>query len=216
VNQALLNPSAAPADHHFPWYAAWTKALLQPSAQTYQTLLADPSACCTRAFIWVAAVGLGCAAAITLFGWPGAPAGAATGGAPVGGVAQLIAVAVLAPLAAVLGLAVVAGIPQLTARSLGGRGSFVEMIYAFGAFVAPMGPLALALSLVVTAYHGGHLFFLNPVLWALTIYGFFVATVIVHAVHGLNARQSLAAVIPAAVIQILLLICAMLALLTTT
>ncbi len=139
----------SPAAASLPWHQVWAKALT-PSEQSYQELISDPNATPTRAYTWVAVSSLiGGALSVLLSGLFQLLFGAAASGSSeelgvaVGSGAsvlliQLFCVVPVVVVFSVLGLMISAAIMQWIAGALGGTGTYAKLVYAFGAYVAPL------------------------------------------------------------------------------
>lgn len=174
------SPVAMPATQQS-FSDVWLKALTQPSVATYENFLSRPGVGLGRAFIWVF-VGSFVGSMIAFLGlylsgrFSNLGLDQASGIAP--GVSFLLILFVCGvPISAafgIIGLVVVAGVGQLAARLLGGKGSFTELAYALSAYLAPMSIVTALLGIIP---------FIGCLNIFLAIYGMFLNVVAVKAVH---------------------------------
>lgn len=129
----------------FSWSEVWVEALTKPSVETYEDIVADPGASASKAYAWVLiAAFISYAIAIGFSFVLGAILGDTAFqqfGVFEGITSSIVIVMCCAPILsilAVLGLAINAGISQFVAGILGGTGSYNELVYAFGAYIAPL------------------------------------------------------------------------------
>ena len=171
------------------WTEVWLKALSQPSVETYQDFVSRPGVSSRRAYIWVF-LGALVGSALWLLGilffnnW--SALGVKQPSDLVGVTAFLIpAFTCLVPLGgliAILNLIFRAGISQVIARALGGSGTYTELSYAFGAYLAPLGIVGGALSLVP---------FLNCLTILVGIYSLFLNILAIRSVHRFGWGKAL-------------------------
>ena len=171
------------------WTEVWLKALSQPSVETYQDFVSRPGVSSRRAYIWVflgALVGSALWLLGILFFSSWSALGVKQPSDLVGVYAFLIpAFTCLVPLGgliAILNLIFRAGISQVIARALGGSGTYTELSYAFGAYLAPLGIVGGALSLVP---------FLNCLTILVGIYSLFLNILAIRSVHRFGWGKAL-------------------------
>lgn len=118
------------------WYEVWREVFLHPSVATFERILADPKASSTRAFLWVAVMGV-------IAGVIQALVNQATGifnTAESGGLkflSSFVCGIFVAPIAAVVFLALGTFITHVIARALGGTGLYDRLLYCMAAISAP-------------------------------------------------------------------------------
>ncbi|MBN1643188.1 MAG: YIP1 family protein [Anaerolineae bacterium] len=192
----IVETAEAPAS--FPWSEAWQMALLQPSVETYGTLIRDPKASTNRGFGWVCAC--------TLIGYVisallGLAFGEVSGGtldvAALAGAGAMVLFcgAPVAVLITVIALAISAAFSHLIARALGGRGTYGTLIYAIACYAAPMGLLA---SLI------GAIPYLSYLVFVLSAYAVVLNVIAIRAVHGFGWGK---AIVSSGVVLASLLVC---------
>lgn len=172
------------------WSDVWVKALTQPSVATYQDFVSRPEVSSRRAYIWVF-LGSVVASGLTLLGILLFGSLAALGAEEAldlagGFLIVILAFVCLAPLGglfAILGLVIIAAISQAIARSLGGSGTYSELSYAFGAYLAPLGIVSSVLSMIPI---------INLLTIPLAIYGVFLNILAIKSVHRFGWGKALA------------------------
>jgi hypothetical protein len=141
----MSEESGTPAElETLPWHKVWSQALTKPSVETYERLIRDPNATPFKAVLWVfvaAMIGYGAVVALIFGGdllsasfWE---VGSLCFFPPLG--LSFVSLAVFV---------VSVGVIHLIARALGGTGTYSQMLYAFGAFFAPLIFLAAVANLV--------------------------------------------------------------------
>jgi hypothetical protein len=191
------------------WSDVWTSALIRPSLETYERILNDPNASPNRAYGWVFLsaliaylisflVGLAFSAlGITSVADLGTLAGVST--------ITLICCLPIAVILAVIGLMIGAAITQLAARILGGTGTYSALVYAYGAYVAP---LSLVSGVV------GSIPFVNLCLGIpLLVYGIVLNVISVNAVNKFGWGKSIVAALIIPITFLLIVPCAVIAVL---
>jgi hypothetical protein len=139
----------------FSWSEVWVEALTKPSVETYEDIVADPGASASKAYTWVliaAFISYGVAVGLSflldsILGVTGLQQYSLFEGI-TSSVIVLMCCAPILSLLAVLGLAINAAISQFVAGILGGSGSYNELVYAFGAYQAPLTLIAAALGAI--------------------------------------------------------------------
>ena len=123
-------------EESFSWHQIWLRAITRPSSSTFKELLALEGATRNRALKWMALVGilrssLLALAIVTTIVVLDVSLG-------LSAIPLFVALAAVGPLLLVLFLAITAVATHFTARVLGGQGEFDELIFALGAFFAPI------------------------------------------------------------------------------
>ena len=172
------------------WSEVWLKAITQPSIYTYQDLVSRPGVSSRRAYAWVFLGSLVCSVLMllgNLFFGSLSPLGAEQASDFLGGYGFLILMFVcLLPLGgifAMLNLIIIAGISQVIARALGGYGTYKELSYAFGAYLAPLGIIGSVLFMVP---------FVNCLTIPIGIYAVFLNILAIKSVHRFAWGKALA------------------------
>ena len=122
------------------WHQIWLRAVTQPSLATYQQLISLPDAASNRAYKWMAILGLLNYGVFLLAPDAHPYAGMLNLGAPFDSSSNL-KLLLCAPVFAfipVLGLALSAVINHILAIILGGEGEYEKLVFALGAFSAPL------------------------------------------------------------------------------
>ena len=132
-------PISPPPAKSFSWLDVWMNALAFPSVATFEEIVNDPKATIERACIWVLLATV-ISQVISIFA-PLALAkmlGSASSGASTSIIAtSLDSIGFPAALSVVL-LLIVARIDQIIENGLGGDGTYLKAVYAFGAYLAPL------------------------------------------------------------------------------
>jgi hypothetical protein len=127
------------------WSEVWTSVITQPSVETFERILQDPTANANRAYRWVFLSSLVGGTFGTLVASITPGAGSMYPEFTLLGVVCLPATAAIA----VLGFALGVGLTQLIAgKLLGGAGSYEKLAYAFGANTAPLGLITSVLGAI--------------------------------------------------------------------
>ena len=191
------------------WSEVWTSALLRPSLETYERILNDPDASPNRAYLWVficALIGY----LISFFLGLALSALGVTSFADLGALVGFSAITLICclPVAgalAVIGLAIGAAVTQFIAGLLGGEGSYSRLVYAYGAYTAP---LSLVSGLVSSIP------FVNLCLGIpLLIYGIVLNVISVNAVNRFGWGRSIVAALIIPIVIMLIVPCAVIAVL---
>ena len=142
--QGVVSPGDSQPVESSSWFKIWTKALTQPSVETFQSFLRQPQATSQRAYRWIfyaVIVGIGIAIAlISLLNDAATFMGADISAFGVVGLIGWIAAfiqAVAAGAVMVLLFALWVGISQLAARVLGGTGTYSKLAFGFATCAAP-------------------------------------------------------------------------------
>lgn len=172
------------------WYEAWTRPYLRPSPATFEEIIRDPLASTRRAYLWVFVASLiaGLLSAVVV-AISGSSNSDLFGNTP----SFLIALCCL-PLAAVfsvLSLVINAGLTQLVARLLGGKGTYALMVYALAAISAPLIIISGVLSLLSSAV---------PILGAiisfpLSLYSLVLEVMAIKAVNGFDWGRAILTIV---------------------
>ena len=159
----LSNDPMLPESRPTPFYQTWITALTKPNEQTYVELVASPGANANKAYLWIFLTALVNFFFATLvqgavmrntfqqFGDGFESFGNGFGG---GFIAALCG----APLSAafsVLLFAITTAIIQWLAKMFGGKGSYNQLVYAFGAIVAPYMLISSVLTLLTAIPYVG-------------------------------------------------------------
>jgi hypothetical protein len=155
-----------------PWYWVWFRALVQPSVETYKTLITDPQATPRRAYIWIF-VATTVSFALYL------SAGALAGREDAAGQAWCM------PSIGLFGLLffiVGAWVENFLADLVYGRGVYWQQAYALAAFIAP---LLILVGLLIPLQ--GYLFL------PLAAYGVLLNILVTRAIHDLSWGQAIVA-----------------------
>ena len=177
-NDPMLTPSAPE-----PFYQVWLKAVTKPNEQTYADIANSPDANPNKAYLWVFLTYLVTYFLVILATMLG---GSSQYGVDMGSVLGGSAIALLcvAPIGAGLGVlifAINAAIIQWVAKLFKGVGNYNQLVYAFGAILAPIGLVSGVISaLSVIPYIGMCFSFLS---FAVSIY---TIVLMVMAVKGVN------------------------------
>ena len=133
------------------WHQVWKKALFQPTEQGYREIADSPRVSKSRPVIWLSASAL----VVDIVYWLLLFALESFGSTQSGGdrlfVQKLLSFLLAVPLAAgitVVVIAFVVWITNLTARALGGEGTFERLFYTQSAFTAPFLILYMVLAFV--------------------------------------------------------------------
>lgn len=135
--------SSAPVES-MKWYEVWRKVFLHPSANTFDRILADPTATPRRAYAWVAII----SALISIFGQIFSPDAS---------ILRLIFYMIFVPILSLFGLAFNALILHWVAKRYHGQGSYNRMVYVLSAIIAPFSIIDLSLNTVLSS--------LEPLYW---------------------------------------------------
>jgi hypothetical protein len=194
--QSFLEPAAPAAS--LSWSEVWQRALLQPTVESYETLIRDPKANASRGYTWMAVCGVISYALSALLGL-------ALGAAQVDtvsvtqlageGVTTLLCGVPAAALGGIIGVAISAGISHLIARALGGTGTYDKLAYAVAAYQAPLMLISSVLSAVP------YLCFLS---YALSAYAIVLNVIAVKAVHRFGWGQ---AIVSSVIVLVALIAC---------
>lgn len=129
----------------FSWSEVWVEALTKPSVETYEDIVADPGASASKAYTWVLIAAFISYVVTIIFSFFLNSILGVTGlqqfSMLEGITSSILVVMCCAPvlsILAVLGLVINAGISQFVAGILGGTGTYNELAYAFGAYLAPL------------------------------------------------------------------------------
>jgi hypothetical protein len=188
VDVGSLSP--VPASTPLAWPEVWLKALTSPSVETYATLVRDPGATSSRAYLWIfltSLVGFGLSSLVqwvftSVFG--SASPGAASSAALASPLALLVCGAPVAGVISVVSLMLSAGVSQLVAAALGGTGTYAKLAYALAAYLAPL----TLISGVI-----GSIPLVNCLALPLGIYGLVLNIIAVKAVHQFSWGKAIAA-----------------------
>jgi hypothetical protein len=184
MSQEPLPEPIKPTYETYTWSQVWTKATLQPSVETYESLIRDPNAGVNRGILWVFLVTLvGFLLAtlvqyfflsldISIFGL-----GESTAGIFGSLWLQLICGAPIAAIIAVVGLIIWAGITHLIAAVLGGQGEFGDLVYGFAAFSAPISLVTMLL---------GSIPYIGCLITLLGLYTVILTVIAIKAVYGFD------------------------------
>lgn len=190
------------------WSEVWTSALLRPSLETYEGIINDPEASPNRAYRWVficALIGylisffLGLV--LSSLGFTSiADLGAFAGFSVITLICCLPVVGALA----VIGLAIGAALTQFIAGLLGGEGSYSRLVYAYGAYTAPLSLVSGVISSIP---------FVNLLAIPLAIYGIALNVISVNAVNKFGWGKSMVAALIIPIVILLVVPCAVIAVL---
>ena len=170
-----------------PFYQVWINALTKPNEQTFADMANSGNAKATTAYLWVFA------AALVEFFFISLVQGAmirrllesSSSNLPIRGIGLTLITAICgAPIVAVMSVvffAVGAAIVQWIARMFGGRATFDQMAYAFGAIVAPFLLVSTVFNLFGAIPFVGLCFRI-----VLGVAGLYVAVLEIMAVKGVN------------------------------
>ncbi len=210
----------------YTWFEAWRMAILQPSLETYQKLLADPKSGSDRGFTWLAiailissvisaiaqaiiAAGLA-SSGETLFNFSNTTTTTTTTGTSTGGslIANLICGVPLQIVFGLIAIIILVAIVHVAARIFGGQAQFEKTLYGYSLIYSPyyilsgfitlaISPLSFAPIGLIIAYIG-----LAGIGLLVAIYGVYLQTIAIKAAHGIGWGESfIAALSP------LLLVC---------
>lgn len=182
-----------------PWHQVWLQAVTRPSLTTYQQLILPKDATRERAYKWMAVVGLLSYGVLLL-----APtvdyATIVTDTGSLFGVPNSLSLLLCAPfivVSTVLSLALAVVVTHILARILGGKGEFAKLVFAMGAFFAP-------LTLVNTVFS------VIPYLYLLTylllFYQAALGAIAANAVYEFGWGKAIIAVSPAILLNLVFII----------
>ena len=183
----------------YSWSAAWLRALTNPSVATYELIIRDPQASIQRATVWVFICGTITYGIIYLLSLAGVnPFGSDLAGGS-NSPAWLLFCAPILGFILVLSLAVQTGIFQLSARMIGGTGSYASLYYALGAYYAP---LTLAMGIVFAIP------IINFIFYLLTgLYSIVLSIIAILAVNQFGWGKAFASVVIGPILINLLISC---------
>lgn len=147
------------------WFRIWVKALVKPSATTFQSLIRDPRAGRRRAYTWII---LSAFLGYIIWLIEGTTS-RVIGGSFVDHLLYTLYAPAFALLAVIV-ITIFVGVAQFIARRMGGSGSFSELIYLTAAYFAPLLLITCALSIGGFIFHLAF-FFLLPALVIFSVIG---------------------------------------------
>jgi hypothetical protein len=140
----LSNEPVIPESGPAPFYQTWMKALTKPNELTYVELVASPGANANKAYLWIFLT------ALVNFFFATLVQGAVMrntfqqfgnefdfGSGFGGGFIAALCGAPMSAALSVLFFAITVAIVQWLAKMFGGKGSYNQLVYAFGAIIAP-------------------------------------------------------------------------------
>ena len=178
--EELGNLSNSQVGETLSWKEVWISAITQPSTATYERILQDPKSSANRAYGWVFISSLAGGAIGILISnimpgeseiYPG-----------FSHIASTLCLPVLAVIS-VIGLAISAGITQLVASALGGTGTYSKLVYAWAAYLAPLGFISSVIASIPLV---------NILGFPLVIYGMVLNVIAVKAVHQFGWGRAIA------------------------
>ena len=189
------------------WNQVWIQATTRPSLETYQRLLADPGASANKAYLWIFAssvVGYILYFLLTLvFPNPlafGDYADVSFTGLFGSAIIYMICCLPFAAAIAVIGVMISSALTQLVARLLGGEGTYVQLVYLFGAIIAPLSLVTYLLSAIP---------FVNCFSVLLSIYSVALLVMAVNAVNRFGYGKAIVAYFLIPVIVAIIGVCLM-------
>jgi hypothetical protein len=183
------------------WYEVWYTALSEPNVDAYARLRANPYNLPSRIYLWLILAGLfsGIIAVIALKFNPqlGQVTGQMEQISP--NLAQMFFVYTLclipfSGLMTLIGTAIRAGIQHAVAVMMGGRGTYLDLLYLMAAYSAP---LLLASSVL------GAIPLLNCLTPALQVYSIYLNAQALQAAHDLNGGKAFTIIIGIGVLYII-------------
>lgn len=180
MSEELGNLSNSQVGETLSWKEVWISAITKPSTETYERILQDPKSSANRAYGWVFISSLvGGAIGILISSiipgenelYPG-----------LGLVTSMLCLPVLAAIS-VIGLAISSGITQLVASALGGTGTYSKLVYAWAAYLAPIGFISSVIASIPLV---------NILGFPLVIYGMVLNVIAVKAVHQFGWGRAVA------------------------
>jgi hypothetical protein len=198
----------------YEWQEVWQKAVIEPSPETFEELIADPNANTNRAMTWIFIVGLISGfmsiVAQAIFGTSTLFFFGGNSGDAVGLGGSLICGVILIPIGAVLaiiGSYIAVGIMHLIARVLGGDGRFEDMYYSYAAYSSPLSILTSLVGVI-------------PILGALisipiAIYGIVLNVIALKAVYKYGWFQAVLTLFVPLIVIFGLILCCIIALVGT-
>ncbi len=209
------NPPAMEPAAPTSFFQIWTDAITKPSESTYARLASSPNAKATPAFIWVFLASLVQSFVVFLVqgsifrqaleqqGLGNQLSSSGLGGTVIG----LICGAPIAAIIAVVGFAIAVALIQWVAKMFGGRGTFDQLAYTFGAIAAPASLVSAVLLLLGAIPYVGFCF--RIVAGFVGLYVLVLEIMAAKGVNGFGWGQAAGSVlIPGAVL--LLLCCCLL------
>lgn len=146
---STFNPLPPKMGRHYTWLEAWKEAILRPSVETYQSLVADPQGTFSRSIIWLVATLIFSMVAQLVaqlifgtlaggfFNFQNQYQSQSATDTLLGGIfGALCCYPIMAGITIVL-LFIVFGIIHLVTQVLGGRNTFEKTFYALSLVIAP-------------------------------------------------------------------------------
>lgn len=191
-----------------PFYEVWFRILASFDIETYEDVLKDPQADANRGFIWIALAGV-ISGFLTPFSFISNPQFLEIQNTPayqerfgdmsIGTLILLLAFifAILTPIFNVMNLAIGAGLQNVAAVLLDGKGNFSRTVYAMAAYLAPMSIMSGAI---------GTLPIVGQCLTSLLgLYMVFLNVRALRAAHSLSTGQALGAMLAPGILIFLFL-----------
>ncbi len=137
---------------HLSWQEVWTLVVTDGSVPAFDRILNDPKATASRAFLWIFLIATFSAvinSVLTVVQWNGMPAVAYpyTFNPSAVFLPMLLCSTLLAGALSILALVISGGIVHLIAKAFGGKGTFSEWLYIYGAIAAPFIIISIILGL---------------------------------------------------------------------
>ena len=179
---------------HLSWQEIWTMVVTDGSVDAFYRILDDPKATASRAILWIFLITTfsGIVNSILTFAqWNSIP----TTGFPntfnptAIFLPTLLCSTLLGGVFGVIGLFISGGIIHLIAKMLGGKGTFNEWIYIYGAIAAPFVVISLIMSAISVTIPAAGIAFLCISL-VVVIYQFILQGRGLMALHGFTGGQA--------------------------
>lgn len=138
---------------HLSWQEVWTLVVTDGSVLAFDRILNDPKATASRAFLWIFLISTFSAvvnSVLTVVQWNSMPAVAYpyTFNPSAVFVPMLLCSTLLAGALSILALVISGGLIHLIAKAFGGKGTFSEWLYIYGAIAAPFIIISVILGLI--------------------------------------------------------------------
>lgn len=166
-----------PKSRRFAWHEAWIQMLTKPSVQSYQEVLRDPEASPSRAYIWIFVLSTLSAIVSIIAQYINL-----TPTYNISPLLSLVCVPFVGALA-ILGLIIGVGIYHIVALILRGKGTFSELVYLYGALVAPVQVISMIASFIPYPFNG-------CITGPLAIYSLVLTVIVIEAVHDFGWLRS--------------------------
>jgi hypothetical protein len=136
------------------WFDTWIKALTKPSEETFNAIADDPNATLGKGVLWVFVAGMIGFFITSLLGLViSAPSfisdfGYSTPSSFGSILSSLVCGLPIAGIVTVIGLLINAGVVHLSAKAMGGAGTYEKLVYTFASYQAPLALVTSGLALI--------------------------------------------------------------------